>query len=247
MSRSAPGVPQLPLALRYPPDQRLGAFVRAPAGALELLRAFAERGADPSHPRDALYLAGPAGVGKTHLLLATCAVVDAAGYRAAYLPLMAAAGRVRDALQALEGNDVITLDGLDVIAGNREDEVALFDAHNRARAAGVALIYAARDIPDAIGLTLPDLRSRLGQCTRITLSPLDDEGRREVLRQRAQRRGLVLEDAALDWLLKRVGRDLGGLAALLDQLDRASLAAQRRVTVPFLREVLGADSGGQGR
>ena len=85
---------------------------------------------------------------------------------------------------------------------------------------------------------MPDLRSRLGQCTRITLSPLDDDGRREVLQQRAQRRGLVLEDAALEWLLKRVGRELGGLTSMLDQLDRASLAAQRRVTVPFLRKTL---------
>lgn len=236
MSRAVPGVPQLPLALRYPPDQRLETFVRAPAGAVEQLRAVAT--GDAAAARDALYLAGPAGVGKTHLLLATCAAAEAAGRRAAYLPLVAAAGRLRDALHALEGNDLIALDGLEVIAGNREDEVALFDAHNRARAAGVAPVYAARDIPDAIGLVLPDLRSRLGQCTRISLAPLDDDGRREVLQQRAQRRGLVLEDAALEWLLKRVGRDLGGLTALLDQLDRASLAAQRRITVPFLRKTL---------
>lgn len=233
------GVPQLPLALRYPPDQRLETFVRAPAGAIAQLQALAGSEAVASGVRDALYLAGPAGVGKTHLLLATCAAAEAAGHRAAYLPMVAAAARARDALQALEGNDLIALDGLEAIAGNRDDEIALFDAHNRARAAGVALVYAARDIPDAIGLTLPDLRSRLGQCTRITLAPLDDDGRRDVLQQRAQRRGLVLEDAALEWLLKRVGRELGGLTALLDQLDRASLAAQRRVTVPFLRETLG--------
>ena len=231
-------VPQLPLALRYPPDQRLDTFVHAPDGAIELLRALAEGRLDAR--RDSTYLAGPNGVGKTHLLLATCAATEAAGRRAAYLPLAAAAGRMRDALESLEGNDVIALDGLDVIAGSREDEVALFDVHNRARAAGVALMYAARDIPDAIGLGLPDLRSRLGQCTRITLSPLDEDGRRDVLRQRAQRRGLVLEDAALDWLLRRVGRDLGGLTALLDRLDRASLAAQRRITVPFLRQTLGS-------
>lgn len=229
-------IPQLPLALRYPPDQRLDTFVHAPPGAIAQLRALADGAVDA---RDSVYLAGPAGTGKTHLLLATCAATEAAGRRAAYLPLVAAAGRLREALEALEGNDLIALDGLDVIAGQREDEVALFDAHNRARAAGVVLLYAARDIPDAIGLGLPDLRSRLGQCARITLSPLDEEGRREVLRQRAQRRGLMLEDAALDWLLKRVGRDLGGLTALLDRLDRASLAAQRRITVPFLRQTLG--------
>ncbi len=232
---SGVSVPQLPLALRYPPDQRLDTFVHAPAGAIEQLRALAQ-----GEARDSVYLAGGTGVGKTHLLLATCAATDAAGRRAAYLPLVAAAGRLRDALEALEGNDVIALDGLETIAGQREDEVALFDVHNRARAAGVVLLYAARDIPDAIGLGLPDLRSRLGQCTRITLAALDEEGRREVLRQRAQRRGLVLEEAALDWLLKRVGRDLGGLTALLDRLDRASLAAQRRITVPFLRQTLGS-------
>jgi DnaA family protein len=92
-----------------------------------------------------------------------------------------------------------------------------------------------------LALSLPDLRSRLGQCTRITLLPLDDEGRREVLRERAQRRGLALDDPALDWLLRRVDRDLASLTALLDRLDRASLAAQRRITVPFLRQTLGVD------
>ena len=96
----------------------------------------------------------------------------------------------------------------------------------------------ARDVPAEIGLGLPDLRSRLSQCARVMLAPLDDAGRRDVLRERAQRRGLVLEDAAIDWLLTRTDRDLGRLVAVFEQLDRASLAAQRRITVPFLRRVL---------
>lgn len=231
---TGPAGPQLPLALRYPPDQRFDAFVDAPPGAIAQLRAAA--GASGS---DWLYVAGHAGAGKTHLLLATCAAADAAGRRAAYLPLQAAAGRLRDALDALEGNDLLALDGLEHIAGHRDDEVALFDAHNRARGSGATLVYAAVEQPDALALVLPDLRSRLSQCTRIVLSPLDDAGRRDVLRQRAQRRGLIVEEAALDWLLRRVGRDLAGLTGLLDRLDRASLAAQRRITVPFLRQTLG--------
>ncbi len=239
-------VPQLPLALRYPPDQRLDTFVHAPAGALAQLRALAVQDpetagyVDPGGA-DWVYLAGPAGVGKTHLLLGACAAADAAGRRAAYLPLAAAAGRLREALHALEGNDLLALDGIEAIAGSREDEVALFDTHNRARQAGAAVLYAARENPDALALSLPDLRSRLSQCTRIVLAPLDDDGRAQVLRQRAQRRGLALEEAALDWLLKRLGRDLGGLTQALDRLDRASLAAQRRITVPFLRQTLGVD------
>ena len=231
---AADTTPQLPLALRYPPDQRLGTFVGAPAGAVAQLQALATNPGD-----DWVYLAGPGAVGKTHLLLATCAATEAAGRRAAYLPLAAARGRLRDALDALEGRDVLALDGLEAIAGHREDEVALFDAHNRARTSGSRLLYAARGNPDELALVVPDLRSRLAQCSRINLQPLDDDGRREVLRQRAQRRGWVLEEAALEWLLKRVERDLAGLTALLDQLDHASLAAQRRVTVPFLRQTLG--------
>lgn len=235
--------PQLPLALRYPPDQRFHTFVAAPAGALEQLRALAVDGdgSEASGRADWIFLTGPAGAGKTHLALATCAAADAAGRRGMYLPLKAAAGRLRVALDALEGSDVIALDDLEAIAGNREDEIALFDFHNRARSAGLAVLYIAQAPPDALPLGLPDLRSRLGHCTRISLAPLDDEGRRVVLRERAQRRGLILDEAALEWLLKRVGRDLAGLTTLLDQLDRASLAAQRRITVPFLRDVIGRD------
>lgn len=225
--------PQLPLALRYPPDQRFESFVAPPEGALPALSALAT-----TTGADWVYLSGASRTGKTHLALAVCAAAEQQGRRPAYLPLAAAAGRLRDALDALEGHDVVALDGLDAIAGGREDEVALFDFHNRAKSSGLNVLYTAHGIPDDIGLVLPDLRSRLQQCLRLMLDPLDDEGRREVLRDRAQRRGLVLEEAALDWLLTRTDRDLGALVVLLDRLDRASLAAQRRITVPFLRQVL---------
>lgn len=233
-----PAVPQLPLALRHSPDQRFETFIGAPDGALAQLQTLAD-----GRSVDATYLSGPAGSGRTHLLLATCAATQAARRRAAYVALAPLAGRLVQALQAFEGMDVLALDDLDAIAGCRDDEIALFDLHNRARAAGCVLVYAAQARPESVGLVLPDLRSRLAQCTAIVLAPLDEPGRREVLRERAARRGLALDDAALDWLLRRVERDLGSLTAVLDRLDREALAAQRRLTVPFLRQVLGATPG----
>lgn len=226
-------VPQLPLALRYPPDQRLESFIAAPPGAIAQLRALAEAAG-----ADWLYLAGAAGTGKTHLALALCAAAEQAGRRSAYLPLAAASGRLADALDALEGNDVVALDGLEAIAGDRDDEIALFDFHNRARSAGLNVLYTAREAPETLTLVLPDLRSRLSQNARLVLDPLDDASRADLLRDRAQRRGLVLEEAAIDWLLSRTDRNLASLVALLDRLDRESLAAQRRITVPFLRQVM---------
>lgn len=221
---------QLPLALGFPPEQRFAAFHGQPE-LRDLVQAVAE-----ATRQDWLYLAGPAGSGKTHLLLAACACAREAGAAAVFLPLATVAGRLGDALTGmLSAPALVCLDGLEAIAGNRDDEVALFHAHNAARQGGARLLYSATTMPAALPFVLPDLVSRLEQCTRVAIEPLDEAGRRAVLRQRAARRGLELDEAVLDYLFRRVGRDLGGLTTLLDRLDRESLAAQRRLTVPFLR------------
>lgn len=226
---------QLPLTLRFPPDQRFECFLQRPE-ACDAVRARVS-----GERSDWLYLSGPAGSGKTHLLLAACAEAQQLGRRATYLPLLPLAGRLSAALEGHDGVDLVCLDGLDAIAGNRDDEVALFHAHNRLRSAGTMVLYAASNPPATLGLGLADLQSRLGQCTRLLLEALDDDGRRAVLQQRAARRGLELDEAVLDYLFRRVGRDLASLSALLDKMDRESLAAQRRVTVPFLRQLLGSE------
>lgn len=224
--------PQLPLALKFSPDQAFAGLI-----GNETVRRLVERFAR-GESADWIYLSGPSGSGKTHLALAACAEAQARGRRAAYLPLNVLAGRLESALAGQEDAALVCLDGLDAVAGRSEDEVALFHFHNRARAAGATVLYTASAMPAGLGLGLPDLVSRLEQCTRLTLETLDESGRREVLKRRAERRGLELDEAVLDYLFRRVGRDLGSLTALLDRLDRASLAAQRRITVPFLREFL---------
>jgi DnaA family protein len=224
--------PQIPLALRFPPDQQLAAF-EGSAELRELVRAVACAERD-----DWLYFAGPAASGKTHLQLAACATARQHGIPAIFLPLATLAGHLEEALVGLGGSGLVCIDGLESIAGNAEDEVALFHFHNAARQNGSRIIYSAVAMPGALSFQLPDLVSRLEQCTRLLLEPLDEAGRRHVLRQRAGRRGLELDDAVLDYLSRRVGRDLGTLTALLDRLDKESLAAQRRITVPFLRGIL---------
>ena len=120
----------------------------------------------------------------------------------------------------------------------------MFDLYNRARADGGGLLIAASAPLAQLPLVLPDLRSRLGACTQLALKPLDDGERRAALKTHAAARGLALDDNVLDWLFARYPRDLGALLDLLDRLDQASLAAQRRITIPFLRELLraGADA-----
>jgi DnaA family protein len=227
---------QLPLALRWPRRQRFEYFQPAAnAVAVAAVQALAcQRG-------PWLYLHGPSGSGKSHLLMAACHAAHGAGRVVQYLPLSGLANPA-DALRAVAGTDLLALDDLDAIAGTRAAEHALFDVYNRARAEGGSLLIAAGRAPAQLPLVLPDLRSRLGACTQLALKPLDDDERRAVLKTQAAARGLTLDESVLDWLFARYPRDLGALLDLLDRLDQASLAAQRRLTIPFLRELLGASS-----
>lgn len=242
-------IAQLPLALRWPRRQRFEHFhAGANAAAVAAVRKLA---LEPGAPW--VYLHGVSGSGRSHLLMAACqaATADAVdadavtpehatsagGRRAQYLPLARFADPVA-ALRGSVGSELLALDDLDAIAGHAEAEHALFDLYNRSRAEGSALLFAAADTPNHLGIALPDLRSRLGACIQFALRPLDDAERRDVLTSQAVARGIQLDDSVLDWLFARYARDLGALLDLLDRLDQASLAAQRRITIPFLRDVL---------
>ena len=225
--------PQLPLGLRFGPDQRLNGYRDAPAGLRASLLGIAAGDAGES-----VFLGGAAGSGKSHLLLAACAEASDASRVVAYLPLRLFGTRAADALAHQGAVQLACVDDVQAIAGDRDAEVALFDLHNRVRDGGGVLLYAADASPLQLALALPDLRSRLAQCTQFALAVPDETQRRAILRERAAARGLEIDDAVMVYLFRRVGRDLGTLTELLDRLDRASMAAQRRITVPFLRQAL---------
>ncbi len=227
---------QLPLSLRWPSHQRLDAFVSgANAHALDAVRSCAEA-------RNAawLYLHGPRGSGKTHLLISACRLALESGRNVRYLPLAMLPESRAEAIVSFsaERNELLAIDDVQAIGGDANAERALFDLYNRARDAHATSLFAAAAPPNQIGLQLPDLVSRLSACTQHALQPLDETGRREVLRRRAQQRGLTIDDAVLDWLFARQPRDLSALMELFEKLDHAALAAQRKITIPFLREML---------
>jgi DnaA family protein len=224
--------PQLPLALRSQRAFRLDDFI-GNAELCALLTATAH-----GDCQNGLFLHGPPDSGKTHLLLATMALARSVQRTVNYLPLRILAQAAETTLDATEGHALLCIDDVDAIAGHRATEEALFRLHNRAHDHGGTLIYSAKAAPQALPLSLPDLRSRLQHGLRFSLMPLDDQGRRDWLRQAAAARGMSIDDAVLDYLFRHYPRDLDGLLQVLDRLDRASLAEQRRITVPFVRSVL---------
>jgi len=100
------------------------------------------------------------------------------------------------------------------------------------------LIFAASLPPRQAPWVLEDWRSRAAACVVYQVRELDDAGRVEALRLRAAQRGLQLPDETSEYLLKRMPRDLPSLLRVLDELDEASLVAQRRLTIPFIRDAL---------
>ena len=226
-------IPQLPLALRWPRRQRFEHF--HPGSNVVTLSAVEQVAYVPGTPW--LYLAGPVGSGKSHLLVAACQAAIQGGRTVQYLPLASMADKAA-AIRGVAGSEFLALDDLGAIAGHRDAEHALFDVYNQAKAEGATLLFGAEALPSQLGLGLPDLRSRLGACQQVLLKPLDDAERRAVLRKEASTRGIELDDTVLDWLFSHYVRDLGALLDLLDRIDQASLAAKRRITVPFLRGLL---------
>jgi DnaA family protein len=181
-----------------------------------------------------LYLHGGEGTGKSHLLQAICA----AAHGAAYFPLAQLRELGPGVLENAAQLPVIALDDLDAVAGDPQWEQQLFGMYNDCLARDTRLVIAARVPVGDLGVGLPDLRSRLAAMPHFGLRPLDEGQQREALRLRAAQRGIELPDDTLQYLQRRFPRDMAKLHELLDRLDLASLQEQRRVTVPFIREVL---------
>ncbi|MGH8147185.1 MAG: DnaA regulatory inactivator Hda [Rhodanobacteraceae bacterium] len=225
---------QIPLDLRWQPHQRLDAFwPGANEAALHEVSALVR---DLDHAW--LFVHGGAGTGKSHLLIGACRAVIDAGATARYVSMANVPEPRTAAVAAIDAEGFIAMDDVQAVAGDRDAERALFDLFNRAQAASVRMLFAASATPSELGITLPDLASRLASCTQCALRPLDDAGRRAMLRLLAGRMGLRLDDEVLDWWFARQPRDPASLVALLQRIDRAALAAQRRVTIPLLRELL---------
>ncbi|GIX34358.1 MAG: DnaA regulatory inactivator Hda [Lysobacteraceae bacterium] len=229
--------PQIPLRLVRWPSPGLDDFLPTDAPAVAQLRGWLQ------HPDSHVLLRGPAGCGKTHLLEAVLRSLGGSGPQPAYLPL-AALGTAAAGMVGLQpAVAVVAVDDLDEVRVDETLQHALFALHNRVVDAGGWMLYACRGRPSDWTEVLPDLRSRLGQALQIRIQPLDDGLRREWFRRRAAALGLSLDDTAVEYLLRRVGRDLPGLQRLLERIDRDSLAQKRRLTVPFLRDLLAADDG----
>jgi len=199
---------QLLLELAPPPPPTLENFSPGRNGAaLEALREALTGG------ERFVFLWGPEGSGKTHLLRAFSEAAAAAKH------------------EAVAVDDVARL--------SDSEQVALFDLCNRLRASKGALAASGEAPPAQLALR-PDLRSRLASGIVLQLHPLSDADKAAALATHAARRGIALDRELIAYLLSHFNRDMGTQIAMLDALDRYSLQRKRAITLPLLKEALRA-------
>ncbi|MBR9805476.1 DnaA regulatory inactivator Hda [bacterium] len=227
---------QVPLALRLDSEASFDNFW--PAGNEAVMHALTALAAKPE--QQWLYLAGQSGSGVSHLLQATVNAATEAHCQAMYFDLReVASSSAVESLVGFEQFDLVVLDHIDAIAGKEDWELALFSLLNRLREAQRALLCGAAQVPAQLPLDLSDLRSRLAWAACYQLRELDDAGKMAWLAFMAERRGLELNDDVAAFMLRRCTRDSRSLVAAVERLDKASMTYQKRLTVPFVKQVLG--------
>lgn len=228
--------PQIPLPLMPRRDNRFDNFVAGPnLASVEALKCM------PDEPGANVFLSGAEGSGKTHLLNALCVETRERGGRAFYLALKRLPKDAIASLQGLEQLDLVCVDDLHAVAGDRDWEEALFHCFNRIREANGRLLVSSRDRLSALGLGLPDLASRLAWGLRLQLQPLEDHDKMAVIRLHSDALGLSLPEEVQAYLLKHHDRSMAALIQTVERLHEVALTVKRRITVPLAREVLNAD------
>jgi len=239
------GVPQqLPLGVSLRDDATFDNFYLSASDpnrqAVALLQAFASG----ENPEPVIYLWGEAGSGVSHLLQSVCQSAEASGRSFQYLPLadLLEKGLAMEPaviLDGLEQLELVCIDDLHLLEGHPQWQTALFHLYNRIKDGGGQLLLGARKSPRGLEIDLADLRSRLQWALVFQLQPLSDGDKLAALRRRSRLRGFDLPEDVAQYILHRAPRDTRALFLYLEQLDRASLMAQRKITIPFVKQVLG--------
>lgn len=203
----------------------------------ELVAALSNLSANDVSPF--VYIWGKSGVGKSHLLGAVSQMFGEQNLSCAYLPLEDIQNLNVAMLDDLDNLDLLCIDDIHLLDGNLDWEEGIFHCFNQMVGGGKKVLVSADVAPQFLTLKLPDLRSRMASGLIFAVQKLSDEDKICALQLRAKSRGLELNDVTARFLLSHYSRDIKSLFGTLEKLDQEALLAQRKLTVPFVKSVLG--------
>lgn len=231
---------QLALSVQLPDDETFDSYLsESNKNVVSQLAMFIESSLQlQSAQPKCFYLFGLSGVGKSHLLHACSTYASQLGKTSVSLSCAELLQLPVEVLEGLEQIDVICLDDIQLLGSHVIWQQAIFDLYNRVLEQNHCLLISGDQSVAQLGLTLPDLISRLTWGLTEQLKPLSDADKIIALQYRASKRGLMLSDEAANFLINRLSREMENLIASLDLLDKASIREQRKITIPFIKSVL---------
>ncbi|EKD92326.1 MAG: hypothetical protein ACD_29C00062G0003 [uncultured bacterium] len=225
---------QLPLNIQLRDDALFSNFfVGKNELLIETLKLFSQNIAEPF-----IYCYGEKGTGRSHLLQACCHLAFEKKHDAFYLSLKNFDELTPDIFNNLEQYELICIDDIECILDNAKWAEAFFHFYNRMRDNKTNMLISAHQSPQKLSCILPDLKSRLTSGLILEIQNLTDTQKIQVLKMRAENRGLFLSDDVANYLLNRFSRNMSDLFSIFETLDRASLATKRKLTIPFIKTII---------
>lgn len=231
--RQSPG--QIPLALGLQDKPGFDLYVVGNnTEALHNVQSIAK-----GNKQSCLYVWGVKGSGVSHLLQAACMLAHERNRAVAYIPLIEHADLKPEILENMDNMDMVCIDDFDVVCGKSHWELAILHLYNRLRDSKHSLLLGAHTSPQTLILKLQDLKSRLAWDLVYHLQALGDADKIDVLQRRANARSFNLPGEVAEYIVNHSRRGLTDLLSILDMLEQATLAEQRKLTIPFVKKILG--------
>ena len=203
---------------------------------------FAQKIAGGDASENLLYVYGPEGSGKTHLLTALGNALDGRYFSFRDAEALYAGGYPSEGPSRLAdhfaGAGALILDDLHLLPDNQEVRVELWELFNACYSSGKKIAIAGLTPPKELPHLDGHLTSRLlwGLVARMDVS--DDTSRRMILKKLAEDRQMSLPEEVIDQMLLKVRRDIPSLVYALETINRYAIATKRKVGPRLAKEAL---------
>lgn len=237
---------QLPLNIYLDSAATLESFIiGSNAELLVRLKSFSGNGYSPKDNNNCsqkannmIFVWGAQGSGKSHLAQAICHRFDKSNDKiCVYLPLNNE-HISHHILEGLAEVDLVCIDSLECVQGNADWQVGLFNLYNEMKDLGKKLVIFSQETPKQMRLDLADLTSRLSSMSVYKLQKIEEYKLIEFIQKSSINVGMEMSDDVANFILNRSDRSVINLKNIINILDEQSLAHQRKVTIPFVKEIL---------
>tara|TARA_B100001989_G_C24527459_1_gene459523 strand:+ start:868 stop:1542 length:675 start_codon:yes stop_codon:yes gene_type:complete len=133
--------------------------------------------------------------------------------------------------------EIIFLDSYNNLFGFEEGEKKLFDLFNLSKEQKIKLIFN-NSIEKSQKIDLKDLESRLSSSLQLNFPDLSDEDKKIIVLNFMKKRGLILNNRSIDFIINRYSRSLNDLIELSYKLDKISLIEKKNITIPLIKKFI---------